>query len=74
MTLDELKADFDTIKRALQRERRMRERVLKGEKLDAGIAEIDQCLVALVRIKDQAKHCIYTQPPLIVRTDTRQFH
>lgn len=74
MTLDELRADFETIKKTLQRERKMRETVLKGAKLDAGLAEIDQSLAALIRIKDQAKHCIYTQPPLIVMSDTRQFH
>lgn len=60
MTLDELRTDFDTIKRALQRERKMRERVPKGKAQDDGLAEIDQCLAALVRIKDQAKHCTLT--------------
>lgn len=55
MTADELREHYERVVKTLTRERRMRVLVLKGQKQEAGIAEIDLALDSLAVIKDVAK-------------------
>jgi hypothetical protein len=56
MTLNEAKANLNTIYKTLRCERAMREKVIKDPaRQAAGIAEIDEALAALLRIKDELK-------------------
>ena len=55
MTIDELREHYERVVKTLTRERRMRAMVLKGQKQEAGLAEIDLALDSLTVIKDAAK-------------------
>ena len=66
MTVDELRGHYELVVKILQRERRMRGLVLKGDKREAGMTEIDLALDSLAVIKDVAKLAVQAaeQPAL----------
>lgn len=58
MTEDELRGHFEKAYKIIRRERRMRERLLRGENARIGVAEMDLLLEIITTWKDELKpHC-----------------